>query len=110
MLDRPPAAAATETRLHLVRDQQGMVVVGYPSQALEEFGRSHDNAALAHDRLDHDAGDVGAFDLDGIPQLLERALSRFRRPVSSAAVGVGIGGADHRESLRKALTMDRLAG
>ena len=56
MLIRPHLAGAAVTALHFVEHEQQAVVIARLAQALDEFDRACRNAALALDRLDHEAG------------------------------------------------------
>ena len=58
MLVRPPLAGETEARLHLVEDEEGLVLVGEAPKLPEELGTEVIVAALALDGLDDDRGDV----------------------------------------------------
>ena len=58
-----PLAGAAEAGLDLVDDEAGADLVGDGAQLLHELRRRHDEAALALDGLDDDAGHVVAVDL-----------------------------------------------
>src|SRR5919202_5315292 len=47
VLDGPPAPGPPQARLHLIRDEEGSVLVSDLAQALEEAGRRHDHATFA---------------------------------------------------------------
>ena len=51
-----PVAGPPETGLHLVENQQQVVLIGQPAEPLEEAFRRNPDASFALDRLDHDRG------------------------------------------------------
>ena len=58
VLHREELARAAEAGLHLVGDQDDPVLVADPAEAVDELGRSDDEAALALHRLEDDRGDL----------------------------------------------------
>ena len=58
VLDGPPLACAPHARLHLVHNQQDVVLIAHLAQTREETGRRHHVTALALDRLHQDAGHI----------------------------------------------------
>ena len=67
-------AGAADAGLHFVEDQQQAALVAELAQRSQKFRRHHAHAALAHHRLDDDAGGrIGDRALDGI-EIAERHL------------------------------------
>ena len=59
VLDRPHLPGPPDTRLHLVVDVEDPVLAADLEQAPQVVGRHRQEAALALDGLEHDAGDGG---------------------------------------------------
>ena len=106
-LDRPHRAGASATRLHLVVDVEDAVPLADLLQRANELRRHGDEAALALDRLEHDAGHLSRVDV-----LLEQQLEPVQRvDDADAAVGIGRRGAvDVGGERAEALLVDQLRG
>mmetsp|Transcript_104633 Transcript_104633/g.293219 ORF Transcript_104633/g.293219 Transcript_104633/m.293219 type:complete len:506 (+) Transcript_104633:65-1582(+) len=119
VLHGPLLACAAEAGLHLVRDQQDVVLGAPLAEALHEAGGRHDVAALAEHRLDDDRRDLGGLRLlqedqvEGLEGLLRRHAgvlvgvprpcgARRQRPGALAAVADG-GAGDGEGALRPAV-------
>ena len=71
VVDGEPRAGAAEPGLDLVGDEHDAVVRRPGGEGRQEAGRRLDEAALAEDRLDHDARQVGHADL--LVEVVDRA-------------------------------------
>jgi hypothetical protein len=106
VLDRPDRPGAADPALHLVRDEEDAVARAELFEATGEVGRHRDEAALALDGLEDDAGDRLRVDVAS-EQLLE-ALKRRRRVDSPVRIRAGRT-VDLRRERPEALPVDELA-
>ena len=73
--------------LHLVHDEEALVLAGQALQGLQELGAEVVVAALGLDGLDDDGGDVVRVVGEGLAHLVERALlGRAPRRASTSGV------------------------
>ena len=90
MLVRPHLPGEPDARLHLVHDEEALVLVGASrSQGLQELRAEVVVAALGLDGLDDDGGDVVGVVREGLPDLVERAAARRRATSRSTSGGHG---------------------
>ena len=73
-----PAVGQAEAGHHLVVDQQRAVLLRQPAQFRAELGRRRDQAHVADDRLEDDAGDLVALRLERFAQRRRRRCSAAR--------------------------------
>ena len=86
-----PLAGAAAAGLHLVEDQQQLVLVGQLAQAGEEAGGRNADAAFALDRLDQDGGRLVVDQRDDGAEVAERGVAEAGQQRADALVVLGLG-------------------